>query len=146
MKIGDLSVSAPPEGLGTVVDLHPFDGQAVYLAEGFWCVECTAGQSDAADVPYRRPVGGCEEALSAFDIFALPKDVLALKAATVGEDMARLLESRFAFANGDVAEFKFVRLVERAFAVKLCVLNTGHFMLLRFLLSDFCQGWFRLWQ
>ena len=103
-QVGNLSVSAAPERLITIVHLHALDGKAIYLPEGLRGIEGTVREADAAAVPHRGTVRCREIALAAFYVFTLPEDVLAFETAMVGTDSPRLFESRLAFADGDIAE------------------------------------------
>ena len=104
VEVGQLSVTATPESFRAIGHAQAFDGQTVYLAEGFGCIERAVRHAQTAHIPERSPVRGGEMAAGAAHILALPERVHAFEAAVVGLNAAALLESRFALADGDVAE------------------------------------------
>lgn len=106
LEVGDLAGTAVPEGFRAIGYLDSLQSQAVYLAEGFGRIDEAVKETEIAAIPKRRAVRGCEIAVAAGDVLALPDDVPTLETAVVSEDIARLFESRLAFADGDAGELE----------------------------------------
>ena len=111
LEVGDLTDTAVPEGFRAIGDFDSLQGQAVYLTEGFGRIDEAVKEPQIAAVPHRRSVGGCEIAVAAGDVLALPDDVHALETAVFSEDMARLFESRLTFAYRHALEAQVAALV-----------------------------------
>ena len=111
MEVRDLSIATVPEGFRAIGYLDSLQGQAVYLTEGFGRIDEAVEETEIAAVPHRRSVGGCEIAVAAGDVLALPDDVHALETAVFSEDMARLFESRLTFAYRHALEAQVAALV-----------------------------------
>ena len=106
MEVGYLAGTAVPESFRAIGHLDSLEGQAVYLAEDFGCIDEAVKETEIAAVPERRTVRRREIAVAAGDVLTLPDDVHALETAVFSEDMARLFESRLAFADGDAGELE----------------------------------------
>ena len=106
MEVGDLTGAAVPEGFRAIGYLDSLEGQAVYLTEDFGRIDEAIKETEIAAVPKRSSVRRCKIAVAAGDVLALPDDVHALETAVFSEDMARLFESRLAFADGDAGELE----------------------------------------
>lgn len=106
LEVGDLTGTAIPEGFRTIGYLDSLQGQAVYLTKDFGRINEAVKEPQIAAVPKRRTVRGCEIAVAAGDVLALPDDVHALETAVFSEDMARLFETRLTFADGDAGELE----------------------------------------
>ena len=105
-EVGDLAGTAVPECFRAIGHADAFEGQVVYFAEGFRRIDEAVEEPQIAAVPERRTVGGCEIAVAAGDVLALPDDVHAFESAFDGFDTTRLFESRLTFANSDAVQLE----------------------------------------
>ena len=115
-EVGYLSAPAIPESLSAVGHRHVFKGQAVYLAEGFGCIQMAVVEPQTAVVPERCTVGGGEMAVAANDVLALPESIQPLKTAFHRLYMAAFLEPRLALTDGDAGELEVTAGVQGSFA------------------------------
>jgi len=111
MEVGYLAGTAVPESFRAIGHLDSLQSQAVYLAEDFWCIDEAVEEPQIAAVPHRRAIRRREIAVAAGDVLTLPDDVHALETAVESFNMARLFESRLAFADGDAGELEVAALI-----------------------------------
>ena len=120
-QVGDLPVSALPEGLFAVRNTDAFKRQMIHFAERFGGIDKTIGETEITAIPNRCPIRLCEMAITTNDILALPKGILALEVAVDGFYPSRFLESRFAFADGHALQTQVAALIQRPLAFEILI-------------------------
>ena len=134
LEVGDLTGTAVPEGFRAIGDFDSLQGQAVYLTKDFGRIDEAVEELQIAAVPHRRAVRRREIAVAAGDVLTLPDDVHALETAIDGFNMARLFESRLAFADGDAGELEIAGGIQRPLAGEESI-RDFHFSALRIEIS-----------
>lgn len=123
LHIREFDVLAVPKGLGGMKELDIAQLNAVHVPEHLRRLDNCISHQQVARIPESGTTTLREEAVINFETVAAPEGVLALEAASVRLNVARLLEATLALVDGNILKSEVGSAVKWALALELFIFD-----------------------